>query len=122
MSYDPPSSRRSSLTPAARTEPVCRVQEWKPATGSGPLLGNVTVAFRNGMVIHNVPVFRAENGGISVGTPTAPLVDREGQQLRDENGKRKYGRVVSLATPEARARWQEAITAALFVAGIGGWS
>jgi hypothetical protein len=40
-------------------------------------------------------------------------------QLRDAEGKRRYGKVVSLATPEARERWNATILTALADAGIG---
>jgi hypothetical protein len=113
-------SPNNQTVASPRTERTCRVTQWTPFEGSGALLGKCTVAFRNGLVISGVPVFR-KGDGLSVGTPDCPLVDSQGMQLRDpDTGKRRYAKVVTLATPEARERWSAAITSALEAAGIAG--
>jgi hypothetical protein len=115
---DLPGSQQSLTLP--RGERPCRITQWLPF-GSGALLGKATVEFRNGLVISGVPVFRKGDGSLSVGTPDCPLVDSQGMQLRDaDTGKRRYGKVVSLATQEARERWNATITSALADAGITG--
>jgi hypothetical protein len=105
--------------PAVRGEPrICVLREWKPASGSSSLLGKATVAFSGGWTVAGVPVFRRGDGSLSVGAPDAPLVDADGQQLRDENGKRRYTKVISFETQQARDRWNAAILAALAQGGI----
>jgi hypothetical protein len=95
-----------------------RLVEWKPTTGqSGALIGKATICFAGGWTISSIPVFQGP-GGLSVGTPDAPLVDRDGVQLRDENNKRRHGKVVSFATPEARKRWQILVLGALAAGGV----
>jgi hypothetical protein len=82
-------------------ERIARLVAWKPTTSqSGGLIGKATICFAGGWTIAAIPVFQGA-GGLSVGTPDAPLVDRDGVQLRDENNKRRYGKIVLFATPEA---------------------
>jgi hypothetical protein len=124
MTNDPfppslPAIRQPSLPALPRGERLCRITNWVPFDGSGALLGKATVQFRNGLVIAGVPVFRKRDGTLSIGTPDCPLVDSHGMQLRDPDGKRRYGKVVSLATQEARERWNATIIGALGDAGIG---
>jgi hypothetical protein len=122
MPYDP-APLRPNLPPAEGGEPVCRIAEWKPHSGRDSLLGNTAVAFRNGLIIPGVPIFRADDGGLSVGVPTAPMVDCDGVQLRDTAGKRRYANVIACATVcNARSppRWNRVITAALRDADIDG--
>jgi hypothetical protein len=103
----------------ARPDPVCRLVDWKPY-GKGALLGKATIAFASGVIICGIPVFRTNTGGLSAAGPDAPLVDSEGIQLRDADGKRQYGKVIKFQTPAARDRWSRMVLAALADAGIGG--
>jgi hypothetical protein len=102
------------------SERIARLVEWKPTTGqSGALIGKATICFAGGWTISGIPVFQGADG-LSVGTPDAPLVDRDGVQLRDESNKRRYVKVVSFATSEARKRWQVLVLGALAAGGITG--
>jgi hypothetical protein len=102
-------------------ERIARLVEWKPSAGqSSALIGKATICFAGGWTISGIPVFQSADGSLSVGTPDAPLVDRDGVQLRDENGKRRYGKIISFATPDARKRWQRLALGALAAAGITG--
>jgi hypothetical protein len=102
-------------------ERIARLVEWKPTTGqSGALIGRATICFAGGWTISSIPVFQSADGSLRVGTPDAPLVDRDGVQLRDENNKRRYSKIVSFATPEARKRWQILVLGALAAGGITG--
>jgi hypothetical protein len=105
--------------PVPVSERPCRISEWRPFDGGGSLIGKATVQFRNGLVVAGVPVFRRGDGSLSVGTPDAPLVDADGQQLRDADGKRRYAKVISFATQDGRERWNRTILGALADAGIG---
>ena len=96
----------------------CRVTDWRPHSGGGALLGKCTVVF-GAMQISDVPVFTGVDGGLSVGTPSMPLVGPDGVQLRDDAGKRRYMQCIRFLTPEARQTWQASVLAALATAGIG---
>lgn len=56
----------------------CQLLKWTPWPFDNPsLLGHCSVTF-SGWTIHNVPVFRKADGSLSVGTPSAAEIDREG--------------------------------------------
>jgi hypothetical protein len=105
-----------------RTDRTCRLASWTPWPFPNPsLLGHCSVAFAGGWVVHDIPVFRTAEGGISVGTPTMAQLDGEGRvKLRD--GKRDYRPVFSFENNEARQRWRNMISAALAAGGITGAS
>jgi hypothetical protein len=103
-----------------RVERACRVVQWTPWPFENPsLLGHVTVSFPGGWQVHRIPVFRTAAGGLSVGTPDAADVDRDGQIRKKPDGKPSYHRIISFETNDARDRWRRTIGAALVDAGIG---
>jgi hypothetical protein len=110
---------RDKPTPALRTAGACRLVEWKPFD-TGSLIGKATIAFAGGWVVSNVPVFQRTDGTLSAGTPDAPLVDQNGNQIRDADGKRRYSKIISFENTTARDRWNRTVLAALADAGIGG--
>jgi hypothetical protein len=67
-----------------------------------------------------VPVFKRADGTISVSTPEAADVDREGRAKLKPDGKRSYTKIITFETASARERWQQSILAALAAAGISG--
>jgi hypothetical protein len=108
---DHPPSRR-------QTDRITRLLEWRPASGNSALVGKASIRFSGGWIVSNVPVFRRADGSLSAGPPDAPLVGADGQQLTDENGKKRYTKIISFETQDARARWNEAVLAAVAEAGI----
>jgi len=114
------SASSTSITPH-RAESGCRLLEWKPWPFPNPsLLGHCSIAFSGGWVVSKIPVFRKADGSLSVGTPDAADVDRDGQIRKKPDGKASYHRVISFETAEARERWQRMIQTALADAGVGG--
>jgi hypothetical protein len=103
--------------PAASPRRNCKITDWRPHDRGGALFGKATVQFGS-MQIRDVPIFIGADG-LSVGTPSLPLVGPDGVQLRDQTGKRRYTQMLRFLTPEAKATWSEAVLGALAEAGIG---
>jgi hypothetical protein len=99
-------------------ERIARMLEWKPATGNSSLLGKATIRFSGGWIVSGVPIFVRADGSLSAGTPDSPLIGPNGQQLVDDAGKRRYGRIIAFDGPEARRRWNDAVLAAVIDGGI----
>lgn len=108
------------LTPVSRPERSCRLVSYQPwPAENSALCGHATVTF-SGWRVARIPVFRRREGGLSVGTPSAPEIDPDGVQRRDTAGKRQYWPVIQFDNREARERWQKAVLAALSEGGVGG--
>jgi hypothetical protein len=102
-----------------RIERSCRLLEWKPWPFDNPsLVGHCAVAFTGGWVVHEIPVFRKADGGLSVGVPNAAQIDREGRIKLLPGGKRDYKAVLTFETAEGKARWQRMVLSTLHDAGI----
>lgn len=94
----------------------CRLVSWDPWPFESDLLGYCAVDF-SGWQILRVPVFRRKDGELSAGIPTSPQVDRDGNAMRDVNGKRKYAPLMAFSG-DGKARWERAVLGALCAAGI----
>jgi hypothetical protein len=103
---------------APRGERMARMLEWRPAAGNSALVGKATIRFPGGWIVSGIPIFRRADGTLSAGTPDAPLVGPDGQQLVDDEGKKRYGRVISFDGAAARERWNDAVLAAVAEGGI----
>ena len=101
---------------------ACRLVEWRPwpFTDRSSLLGHASVAFTGGWVVHRIPIFRGDGGGLSIGVPQAADVDAEGRVKLRPDGKRSYQAILSFEGRDPKRRWQDAIIGALLAAGIGG--
>jgi hypothetical protein len=55
----------------------------------GKLLGFARIEFPNGLQISNIPIFAGQNGPFAA-LPSRPVLDQEGRQKRDVNGKPQY--------------------------------
>jgi hypothetical protein len=114
------SDNRQPIVPR-RTESNCRLIEWKPWPFENPfLIGHCSIAFAGGWQVHGIPVFKKADGSLSIGTPDAADVDRDGQIRKKPDGKPSYHRIISFETNEAHERWRRMIQAALTEAGVGG--
>jgi len=119
MSAITPITLHQKELPATRSDPQCRIVQWKPWPFDNPsLIGHCDVAFAGGWVLHQVPVFRGRDGTLSVGTPSAPQIDASGQVKLREDGKRMYVALLSFEHKAARERWNRLILGALAAAGI----
>lgn len=108
-------------TPGHHAERVCRLRGWKPWPFENPsLIGHCAIAFAGGWVVHDIPVFRTADGGLSVGVPSIPHLDRDGRVKLKPDGRRDYSVAMSFETKQARERWQRLVLGALATGGIGG--
>jgi hypothetical protein len=108
-----------ALTIPARAVPIATLKSWTPWSLPNPsLLGHATITFSGGWTIRDVPIFRRNDGSLSVGVPNAAQFDRDGRQKTDAAGKRQYVAVLSFETAVARERWQQSVLAALRDAAI----
>ena len=102
-----------------RAIPIAVLKSWTPWPGDNShLLDHAVITFSGGWTIRDIPIFRRNDGSLSVGVPTAAQLDRDGRIKTDTAGKRAYTAVVSFETAVARERWQASILAALTDAGI----
>jgi len=112
------SDSRQPIVPR-RIESSCRLIELKPWPFENPsLLGHCSIAFAGGWQVHRIPVFRKADGSLSVGTPDAADVDRDGHIKLKPDGKKSYGKVVTFETTTAKARWSRMVLGALAEAGV----
>jgi hypothetical protein len=112
------SAHQTTLLPRASPAGF-RLLEWRAFTGnSGTLLGHATVELPSGMIISDIPAFRRDDGSLSAGVPSKPLVDAEGHQLRDPAGRRRYSPTLGFTNPAVKTRWSAAIVALLEAEGI----
>ena len=112
------SAPSTSIAPL-RSERTCRLVQWTPWPFPNPaLIGHCAVSFAGGWQVHRIPVFRKADGSISVGTPEAADLDRDGHIKLKPDGKKSYGKVITFESSEAKARWDRMVLGALADAGI----
>jgi hypothetical protein len=110
----------SQQVAAPRTERLARLLEWRPWPFENPsLIGHCAVAFAGGWEVREIPVFRRADGSLSVGTPEAAEIDRDGRVKLKPDGKRSYRKLITFASNEARERWRRMVLFALAEGGIG---
>jgi hypothetical protein len=100
------------------SERSCRLVDWKPVDGNPSLAGRATIAFAGGWIVGSIPVFRRGDGSLSAGAPSMPLLDANGQHMRDEAGKKRYAAIITFTDRDARGRWERAVLGALRDGGI----
>lgn len=92
------------------TMPVA-VLAWKPIA-KGSLLGFARVRLGRALVINDVPVLQT-NGKFWASMPGKPLVDRDGQPLRDAKGKQRFSPVLEWEDRETGNRFSAAVVEAV---------
>lgn len=89
-----------------------RLISWK-AVAKDSLRGFATVELPNGLVLNDLPVLIGSNGRAWATLPSRPVLDREGQQKLDINGKRQYAPI---------AEWKNRDMADRFSPPSSSWS
>jgi hypothetical protein len=84
-----------------------RLKEWKPMERNA-LRGFATVEFASGLVINDVSVL-VTDGKPWASPPSKPMLNRDGQALKDKNGKIRYQPIIEFANKAARDRWSDAV-------------
>ena len=76
------------------------------------LVGFAKVEFPSRMVINDITILTGERGPWA-SPPSKPQLDRDGNVLRDQNGKIRYSPIIEFADRETRTRWSNAVIDAL---------
>ena len=90
------------------------VSDWKPLC-KGALRGFLTATLPSGLVIHEISVL-VSNGNAWCSPPSKPMLDRNGRVMLDDGGRRRYSPVIEFQSKELRARFSDAVIAALLAA------
>ena len=77
------------------------------------LRGFAKVRLASGMILHDIAVHVGSDDKAWASPPSKPMLDREGQALRDQTGKIRYSPVIGFATKEQRDRFSDAIVDAV---------
>ena len=81
--------------------------EWRPLVKNS-LRGFATVALPCGLKIRDIPVLLGRNGPWA-SLPNKPLLDNNGQQKRDANGKPAYVAILEWRDREVSDRFSSAV-------------
>ncbi len=87
------------------------IEEFKPLVRN-TLRGFCRVRLPSGMVLHDCAVHEKE-GRVWVAPPGRPIVDREGNLVREPNGKLRYAPTISFANRETQDRFSNTAIEAL---------
>jgi len=93
------------------------IVEWKPMSRNS-LRGFATVRLRNGLVIKDVTV-HASHGKRWASLPSKPLVDKDGNAQRGQDGKIRYVPMLEWPSRDVSDRFSEAVVAAIEAAHPG---
>jgi hypothetical protein len=112
-----PDPDRSAIAAPRSRKPGAdaRLVQYQPPNAS--LIGLAKIDF-NGWVVARIPIFRRNDGSLSVGAPNAPEVDLDGRQRLRADGKRQFWAVVTFADRAAKERWERSVLTALASAGV----
>lgn len=78
---------------------------------TGALIGFADIELLAGLLIHDCPVFRAKDGSAWATLPSKPVVDRDGRQKADANGKRQFAPMLEWRSRELGNRFSPAVIA-----------
>jgi len=77
------------------------------------LRGFAKVRLASGMILHDVAIHAGDGDKAWASSPSKPMLDREGQVLRDAEGKVRYAPMISFATKEHRDRFSTLVVDAV---------
>src|SRR5690348_14715484 len=82
------------------------------ALRKGGLLGFAKVELPSGMILADVAILTGERGPWA-SPPSKPIINRDGQALKDASGRIRYQAIVEFRDKATRDRWSAAIIEAL---------
>ena len=88
-----------------------RILEFRPHQKNS-LLGFAKIELPSGLIITDVVILTGERGPWA-SPPSKPQLDRDGNVLRDQNGKIRYSPIIEFTDRETRTRWSNAVIEAL---------
>jgi hypothetical protein len=91
--------------------PTLRLLSFK-AVRKATLRGFAAVRLPIGLVITDIPVNQANNGTAWASLPARPMLDRDGNVMRDErDGGIRYGKIIEWGSTELRQAFSERVVA-----------
>lgn len=84
---------------------------WRPLT-KGNLRGFAKVRLGRALVINDIPVLNS-SGKAWASMPGKPLVDRDGQPMRDSRGKARFSPVLEWSDRDSSDRFSAAVVEAI---------
>jgi len=84
---------------------------WRPMA-KGSLRGFAKVRLGRALVINDIPVLQS-NGKAWASMPGKPLVDRDGQPMRDNRGKARFAPILEWSDRDAGDRFSAAVVEAV---------
>jgi hypothetical protein len=88
------------------------IEDYRPLPNPNVLRAWLTVMQPSGQRIHDCGLC-CKDGQWWVSPPSKPRIGRDGQQMRDANGKLQWQPVVSFASRQLSNKWSENALAAL---------
>ena len=88
-----------------------RILEWRPLRRNS-LLGFARVELPSGMIIADVTVLTGDRGPWA-SPPSKPMIDRDGQAMKDSKGKIRYTPLIEFTSKEIRDRFSSAVIEAM---------
>jgi len=82
------------------------------------LRGFCRVRAPSGLVLHDVSVHRKDNS-VWASPPSKPMLNRDGIQMKDANGKPLWSPIISFVNREARNKFSGAVVDAMRLAHPG---
>jgi hypothetical protein len=87
-----------------------RLRGFRPLA-RGALIGFADLELPSGLALFECPIFRAKDGNAWVALPSKPVVDRNGKQQTDINGKRQFAPVLEWRSRELANQVSAAVVA-----------
>ena len=84
---------------------------WRPVQRNS-LQGFATIQQPGGMVIADIAVHERD-GKAWASPPSKPMLDRDGRQMRDAEGKARWSNLISFVDRATQATWSDAVVAAV---------
>lgn len=97
--------------PPSRGPATVEVSDFKPLQ-AGSLVGFCDVHQPSGMTLLRCGIFQ-KDGRIWAAPPSKQIVGRDGAMRRSSDGKAQYEQTATFADRATRARWSDAVIAAL---------
>jgi DNA-binding cell septation regulator SpoVG len=91
--------------------PLPKITDWREMRRNG-LLGFAKVEFPSGLVINDVTILQGERGPWA-SPPSKPMIDRDGNALRDDKGKIRYVPMIEFTSREVRNKWSDSVIEAI---------
>jgi hypothetical protein len=85
-----------------------RLRGFRPLA-KGTLIGFADIELPGALLVHDCPVFRAKDGSAWAALPAKPVVDRDGKQKADANGKRQFAPVLEWCNRELANRFSAVV-------------